>query len=146
MRKYTDASWPLKASEERKLWAAAKRARPRAYAPYSKFFVGASALVDRDVFMGCNVENLSLGATICAERSLITRLVVEKKLKPKAICVVTELKNNREGAASPCGLCLQVMAEFFPPDFPILIANPRKVVRRTYLGELFPTLFKKGAF
>jgi cytidine deaminase len=91
------------------LIALAMGARERAYAPYSHYFVGAAVLAeDGSVTLGCNVENASYPATICAERVALTGAVAQGKRKLKAIAVVT-----RDGG-SPCGICRQVMSELGP--------------------------------
>ena len=88
------------------LVAQAIGARRRAYAPYSNYFVGAAVLAeDGTVILGCNVENASYPATICAERVALTAAVAQGKRPLKAIAVAT-----RDGG-SPCGICRQVMAE-----------------------------------
>jgi len=85
------------------------QARERAYAPYSKFRVGAALLAgDGRVFIGCNVENLSLGLTICAERVAIANAVAEGVREFESIAVVADTSVP----VSPCGACRQVMAEF----------------------------------
>src|SRR6188474_2119979 len=81
-------------------------ARQRAYAPYSNYFVGAALLAeDGTVILGCNVENASYPATICAERVALTAAIALGKRNFTAIAVAT-----RDGG-SPCGICRQVMAE-----------------------------------
>ena len=119
-------------------YRAALQARERAYAPYSKFRVGA-ALVLRDgsIFSGCNVENASYGATNCAERTAVFSAVAEKggKLDVAGIVLVTE------PMAYPCGLCLQVMGEFFSPDTPVYLTDPAGVRERKRFGDLLPNAF-----
>jgi cytidine deaminase len=89
--------------------AEAARARARAYAPYSRFKVGAALLADDGrLFHGCNVENASFGLSICAERSAVFRAVGEGATRFVAIAVTA---GPRRGA-SPCGACRQVLHEF----------------------------------
>lgn len=84
-----------------------------AYAPYSKFQVGAAVLLaDGRVFTGCNVENASYGLTICAERNAIFSAVAAGPKKP--VIVAVAVVNKRGIACSPCGACRQVIAEFGP--------------------------------
>jgi cytidine deaminase len=91
------------------LVAAAVDVRLRAHAPYSRYRVGAAILTrDGRTFAGCNVENASYGATICAERNAIARMVAEGARDPVACVVVTQ----GEAPGSPCGMCRQVLAEF----------------------------------
>lgn len=114
------------------LVAPAWEVRDRAYAPYSKFRVGAALLgVDGVIYRGCNVENLSFGLTICAERNAIAQAVAAGCLKFTALVVVADTKEP----VSPCGACRQVMAEF--GDFPILMAT-RETAEETTVGILLP--------
>src|SRR5262249_24115799 len=91
------------------LIAAAAAPRMSAYAPYSKFAVGAAVLTSSGkIFTGCNVENVSLGLTICAERSAIAAAAVARAKDLITVAVVTESQKP----AVPCGACRQVVAEF----------------------------------
>ena len=106
--------------------------RDRAYAPYSKFHVGAALLgADGVVYQGCNVENLSFGLTICAERNAIAQAVAAGCREFSALVVVADTREP----VSPCGACRQVMAEF--GDFPILMAT-RETTEETTVGALLP--------
>ena len=92
------------------LVAAAIAAREKAYAPYSKFSVGAAVLgTDGKIYTGCNIENVSYGMTMCAERTALFKMVSEGCRKFAAIAVVAG-ENATDGA--PCGACRQVMGEF----------------------------------
>ena len=92
------------------LVAAAIAAREKAYAPYSKFSVGAAVLgTDGKIYTGCNIENVSYGMTMCAERTALFKMVSEGCRKFAAIAVVAG-ENATDGA--PCGACRQVMDEF----------------------------------
>jgi cytidine deaminase len=91
------------------LCTTAWQTRERAHAPYSNFFVGAAVLDDKGrVFGGCNVENLSYGLTICAERVAIGSAIAAGATSLRAIAVVADT----DTPVSPCGACRQVMAEF----------------------------------
>ena len=106
--------------------------RDRAYAPYSRFCVGAALLgADGVIYRGCNVENLSYGLTICAERNAIATAVAAGCRSFTALVVVADTREP----VSPCGACRQVMAEF--GDFPILMAT-REKSEETTLGILLP--------
>jgi cytidine deaminase len=94
-----------------KLKAAAKEAATRAYAPYSKFRVGAAVLsVSGKIFTGCNVENASYGLCNCAERTALFSAVAAGERKFKCVVVYTPTKT----ATAPCGACRQVIYEFGP--------------------------------
>jgi cytidine deaminase len=89
----------------------AKQIANNAYAPYSKFRVGCALITEKgNVFVGCNVENASYGATICAERNAITTAIAEEgtDMIISKIAVVT----SHQAAAPPCGVCRQVISEF----------------------------------
>ncbi len=91
------------------LMTAARQAAANAYAPYSRFHVGAAILLPNDrIITGCNVENASFGLTICAERNAALRSVLEGERKWKAIGIVSP------AGVSPCGACRQFLAEFEP--------------------------------
>lgn len=112
-------------------------ARKNSYSPYSNFKVGAAlVLAGGEIVGGCNVENASFGATICAERNAVLAAVARfGKIRPEAIVLVTD------PAAVPCGLCLQVMAEFCPPDFPVYLSTPSELGKMVTLKELLPRPF-----
>ena len=114
----------------------AKKARERAYAPYSGFSVGAAALAaDGRVFSGCNIENASYGLTNCAERTAIFKAVSEGVREIAALAVVAD----GTLPCSPCGACRQVMAEFHVPR--ILMANLAGDTREMPLEALLPSAF-----
>src|SRR6185503_17635854 len=116
------------------LIAAATAARSAAYAPYSKFAVGAAVQAKKgEIFIGCNVENISLGLTICAERSAIAAAVAAGAKDLVAIAVVTGSKKP----AVPCGACRQVMAEF-NPRMRIIAATTTGESEEFELSELLP--------
>ena len=120
---------------------AATAASRKAYAPYSKFHVGAALqTVEGDTFTGCNVENASYGLTICAERNALFAAVAAGRKKFKAIAIVADGKAK----PFPCGACRQVFAEFCGPDFPVIIASVNKpaAYEIVSLGALLPNTFK----
>jgi len=117
------------------LVAAARQARERAYAPYSGFAVGAALRTPAGrVIAGGNVENVSFGLTICAERAALVRAVAEGEREFEAIAVVSR------GGATPCGACRQVLAEF-NPDLRIIVADLDGHSREFRLSELLPEAF-----
>ena len=119
-------------------------AREHAYVPYSHFAVGAALLTkDGKVYPGCNIENSSFGATNCAERTAFFKAVSEGKREFVRIAIV----GGRQGemaAPSPCGVCLQVMADFCDPaEFEIVCAKSGKEYTVRKLGEMLPYGFTK---
>jgi cytidine deaminase len=100
----------------------AKKARLRAYTPYSKFKVGAAILLKDGTYVhGANVENSSYGLSNCAERSALFSLV-SQGYDPKDIVEMTVVANDTK-PVSPCGACRQVMHELLPKDAKIILAN-----------------------
>ena len=122
----------------RELYEKALEAMPRAYAPFSRFKVGAALLTkDGEVFTGVNVENSSLGATICAERTAFVKAVSEGATEFESIAVVSE-----EGEVWPCGICRQFMKEFCDDDFRIITGNDVDSLRLYTMDEILPEGFK----
>jgi cytidine deaminase len=118
----------------------AVKASRLAYAPYSKYRVGAAILAsDGTIFRGCNVENASYGLTVCAERTALLSAVAAGKRKFKAIAIAARGK-----LPSPCGACRQVLSEFCAPGFSIYIASADKPgrFRRFTLKGLLPLPFR----
>jgi cytidine deaminase len=117
----------------------AREAQQNAYAPYSKFRVGAAILLENgEIFSGCNVENASYGLTNCAERSAIFAAVSAlggDKVKLKAVAVV----NDHDAPCSPCGACRQVIAEFGHDA--VIWYQGRKAVQESTIRELLPECF-----
>lgn len=119
-----------------RLVEAARRAQATAYAPYSKFPVGAAVLAeDGRVFPGCNVENSSFGLTVCAERNAVAAAVVAGA-RPAAVAVVAN-----GPAVAPCGACRQVLSEF-AAAMPVILATSTGGDRQvTSLDALLPGAF-----
>jgi cytidine deaminase (EC 3.5.4.5) len=121
-----------------RLLQAAKEARKNAYARYSGMTVGAAVLTeDGQIYTGCNVENISYGATMCAERVAVFKAVSEGYDKIIAIAVVADLPNP----ISPCGMCLQVLNEF-GRNATVLMANTTGDTRLSSVEKLLPNAFK----
>ena len=98
----------------------AREARDRAYAPYSKYAVGAALLTaDGQIYQGCNIENAGFTSTICAERTAFFKAIYDGHRAFRAIAVIA----TGEEMGFPCGVCRQVMAEFCDKDFIIVTAN-----------------------
>ena len=141
----TEARVRIAPAQWDELLRSAKAVRARAYAPYSRYHVGAALLTKGGVFAGCNVENATYGATICAERAAITAMVAAGQRAPMACAVVTS--GPEPGA--PCGICRQVLAEF-AEDLPVLLVavGARGAVtakERTTLRALLPRAFRLRA-
>ena len=116
----------------------ARRAREAAYAPYSNFTVGAAVLTAAgEIFTGANIENASLGATICAERLAIFTAVAAGRRALTALAVIADTPDP----VAPCGLCRQVLAEF-SPDCVIIVANLAGRWQLLTLKELLPLAFR----
>ena len=116
-------------------------AREKAYAPYSKFKVGAAILTkDGTIFPGCNIENASYGATICAERTAVANMVSSGHTDPVAIAICY----NETEFALPCGICRQVLSEFAgqKEDLIVLMAKTDGTYEETALSDLLPGAFK----
>ncbi len=126
----------------RLLLAEACKAREHSYSPYSGFSVGAALLrKDGSILHGCNVENASYGGTICAERTAIVKSVSEGNCEFEAIAVVGGDEVLRD-FCPPCGMCLQVMAEFCDPEeFFVILGRPAGALRIHTLKELLPMAF-----
>ncbi|HET9627282.1 MAG TPA: cytidine deaminase [Kofleriaceae bacterium] len=121
------------------LVARAQHAQGRAYAPYSKFAVGAAVQVDGQVFEGANIENASYGLGVCAERTAIFAAVNAGAHRLEAVAVCT----NASPPSSPCGACRQVLLEFAadPAAVSVTAVNPSGERRRWTLAELIPDGF-----
>jgi cytidine deaminase len=129
---------PLSAAERERLLSAAHDMLARAYAPYSKFRVGAAILTAAgNVFTGCNIENASYGLTNCAERTAIFSAISSEgeSMRLRAVAVV----NAQRVPCSPCGACRQVMFEF-GPDCVILFQGQNGIEEST-ASTLLPAGF-----
>ena len=112
--------------------------RKKSYSPYSKFGVGSALVTEKGkIYSGTNIENASYGGTICAERVAIVEAVKNGDTKFKHIVVVTDTKMQ----TPPCGLCRQVMAEFFEKDTLVWIGD-LKTIKSVYdFEDLLPESF-----
>ncbi len=121
----------------KELLSIADKAMENAYAPYSKFHVGAALLCkDGTVFTGCNIENATYGATNCAERTAIFKAVSEGQRDFEAIAIVS----SGGGETFPCGICRQVMAEF-APEIKVVLRDEAGNEHIYPLVELLPKSF-----
>ena len=115
------------------------KAMGNAYAPYSKYYVGACVLTkDNKYFIGANIENASYGLTNCAERNAIFQTYSNgyRKNDIEAIAIVS----NGKTLATPCGACRQVLVELLEKDTPIVLSN-KKIEKITNIQELLPMSF-----
>jgi cytidine deaminase len=119
--------------------AVALAAQRSAYAPYSKFRVGAAVRMSGQVFEGANVENASYGLSMCAERSAIFAAVAAGSLELEDVTVCTDASPP----SSPCGACRQVLLEFAkdPAAVTVLAINPSGERRSWTLAQLIPDGF-----
>ncbi len=109
---------PLAPMTAASLQQAAAEAATHAYAPYSGFRVGAALLLDDgSIVTGCNVENVSYGLTICAERSAVVSAV--SRLGPSLRIAAIAVTNLNDAPSPPCGACRQVLSEFIEPQAPV---------------------------
>ena len=117
---------------------AAKKAREKAYAPYSRFRVGAAALTSSGkIFTGCNVENASYGLAICAERVAVSKAISEGEKKITAVAVFA----GKGVRVSPCGACRQFICEF-GPDINVVTISPAGKITAEKISSLLPGAFK----
>lgn len=128
---------PASTEQIEALKSAARAARERAHAPYSKYRVGAALRAKSGaVYVGCNVENATYGATICAERVAVAQMVVAGESDIEAVLVFTDAGP----LGMPCGICRQTLVEFAGPECAVIVASPRDT-RITTLGALLPEPF-----
>ncbi len=123
---------------DRELYKISKNMEKMAYAKFSGFRVGAALLAkDGRVFTGCNVENSSYGATICAERTAFTKAISEGCREFSGIMITSS-----GGEAWPCGICRQFMREFCDDDFVVMTAANEDSIRSYTMDKLLPEGFR----
>jgi cytidine deaminase len=121
------------------LLAFAREVKPKAYAPYSEFRVGAAVFAGGEIFQGVNVENAAYGSTICAERAAALAAVTAGHREFDAIAVV----GDSEAPTVPCGACRQFLAEF-NPEMRVIIGGRGDAVEVRTLDQLLPEAFVRG--
>lgn len=127
---------------EKELCTKAIEAMKNAYVPYSGYRVGAALLTENGkVFTGCNIENAAYTPTVCAERVAFFNAISSGERSFTAIAVAGGKDGIISGAFPPCGVCRQVMAEFCPPDFTVLVVTGTEAYKKYSLNELLPEAF-----
>ncbi|HEX3436328.1 MAG TPA: cytidine deaminase [Pseudacidobacterium sp.] len=130
----------ISSAQIEQLRQAAKIAAENAYAPYSQFCVGAALLFDDgNIVTGCNVENLSYGLTICAERTAIVRAIAESGAQRRIVAVM--ITNMNQAASPPCGACRQMLSEFVTKDAVVYFADGTGSFMAKPFVELLPCSF-----
>ncbi len=126
-----------------KAYRAARETRQKAHAPYSGYHVGAALVAGRKIITGCNMENASFGATICAERNAFGKAVSDgQAFKVTDVVVVTQ----GNPLAPPCGMCLQVLAEFLNADARVWLGDTKSIKQVFLFSELYPQAFSAADF
>lgn len=120
----------------------AKKAREKAYVPYSKFKVGAAIELKNGTFIhGANIENVSYGLTCCAERNALFSLISQGYHKEDITAIY--ITGDTEGPISPCGACRQVMVELIPRNAKVVLSNLKGLTEETSLDKLLPYAFEE---
>ena len=116
----------------------ARQAQKNSYSPYSGFKVGAALLTrDNKIYTGCNVENASYGASICAERTAIVKAISEGEKNFIKIAIVSDSND----LTYPCGICLQIISEFMP-EGEIILADKNNNAQIYKVSQFLPYAFK----
>lgn len=124
--------------QKEKLIEEAKKAREKAYIPYSRFGVGAALLgADGKIYHGCNIENAAYSMCNCAERTALFSAIAQGVTKFKTLAVVAD--TNRP--VPPCGACRQVISELCDQDMPVILTNLKGDVQELTVKELLPGAF-----
>ena len=119
----------------------AKKAGQNSYSPYSHFRVGAALLCkDGRVFCGCNVENISFGATNCAERTAVFAAIAEGCREFEKIAISGAREGKDYQRTLPCGVCRQVLSEFCGSSFEVITENDKGLCKTT-ISQLLPFAF-----
>lgn len=131
-------STPLTEAQQAALLDAARAAQQKAYAPYSRFQVGAAVLDEHGrVHAGCNVENAAYPQGVCAEAGALSAMVLAGGRRAMAVVVA----GHGPLPVTPCGGCRQKLREFGAPDMPVLVADESQWRARFTLGQLLPDSF-----
>lgn len=128
--------------ERQELIRQAFLAQKQAYAPYSKFLVGAALITKGGkIYRGCNIENAAYSPSSCAERTAFFKAVSEGERDFQAVAIVGNKRGEAGDYCPPCGVCRQVMAEFGGADFEILLAKDPENWKSFTLEQLLPERF-----
>lgn len=123
----------------KELMKLAEKAYENSYSPYSGIRIGAAIIAGSGkIYTGTNIENASYGATICAERSAISKAVSDGETEITAVAVTGDIDDY----AYPCGICRQVISEFMKPDMEIAVSGKNKEMKVFKLKELLPSAFE----
>lgn len=134
--------FPITDIQQQALLQAARSAQSKAYAPYSRYPVGAAVLDDQGrIHAGCNVENAAYPEGLCAEAAALSAMVLAGSTRALAVLVVGNGGKNNNNWTTPCGGCRQKLREFGAPDMPILCANDSALGPRYTLSTLLPESF-----
>lgn len=126
--------------EAKELVEIALKAKEAAYAPYSGFHVGAALFCDNGkIYTGCNIENASFGATICAERTAIVKAISDGAKKILALAVSSDSKE----ATMPCGICRQTISEFCEKDMPLYLSDRNGRFEIYIFNDILPHSFTR---
>lgn len=134
---------PLSVEQREDLVESARRAATGAYAPYSKYLVGAAIMLRTDELVcGCNVENASYGLTMCAERTAVYHAICGHGADMEIVAVAVSTLDG----SPPCGACRQVISEFVrrPDEVEIILTNAQGARREYRFSDLLPFPFKLG--
>ncbi len=120
-----------------------KKASSNAYAPYSKFKVGAAVMFeDGNIYQGCNVENVSYGLALCAERNAVSSAIAQGQ---KGLIKAIAITSPDSPLCYPCGACLQWLSEFkCTQDIDVILEDSQQNVKMLKLSELLPYQFEKN--
>ena len=128
--------------QQQALLHAARAAQLKAYAPYSRYLVGAAVLDDEGrIHAGCNVENAAYPEGLCAEASALSAMVLAGSTRARAVLVVGNGGKNHSAWTTPCGGCRQKLREFGAPDMSVLCANDQTTGPSYTLAQLLPEGF-----
>jgi len=123
--------------DRQQLFLKADQAKTRAFAPISGFRVGAALLTSKGkYYLGCNIENLSLSLSICAERVAFLKALSEGEREFSALCSVSD----NEKIITPCGACRQLIWEF-APELTIIMGNSKGEIKQVKIADLLPQAF-----